>query len=556
MTAFLGMVADRLEGVDESPRSRRLRLLAEHQTVPEFASRFDHTFITTPAVSIIAERALGCFREDEGRLVVSMPPQEGKTTTLRNLCVRILTEAPETRIAYVSYAASLARASGRFVRDRIRDNAHDLGISIHRSQGDASAWQLDGHQGGMVSVGVGGGLTGRPVDFLIIDDPIRNQKDADSPIILEAIEEWWRTVGLTRLSPTASVIVTQTRWAEQDLAGNRIAEDWPLVNIPAVADGKTPDALGREPGAYMISARRRTPEQFKSKRREVGERAWAALYMGRPAPLEGGIFKSRWLADGRVAQAPELTRCLVMIDPADNSGSGDEAGVIAGGTGVDGDYYILADRSGHYTVGEWFRVAFLLALEVGAEALGYERSLSGLDRRLRAGWKDIRSEALTLSACGWIGDAEVDQKVITRALLDLLPSTADAETRTEKRAQLGALWTHVGTILDLPETGLPVRPVRAEGSKSYRAQLASPLVQNRKVHLVGVWPVLEHVLVTWREGKPSPDRMDAFVYLVLNLARVGGFNFVAPKAEGERGAINTKVQRSRSRFTSGMRLRP
>lgn len=547
MTTFLDMVADRLEGVDDSPRSRRTRMIHETGHVHGFAQRFDPRFVDVAANRMIGERAEACYRAPSGRLVISTPPQLGKTTVLRWLCARVLVDNPNCRIGYVSYGASLARRSGVFVRDTIRAHHTTMGISIARDQGDASAWQLDGYDGGMVSVGVGGGLTGRPIDFMIIDDPLRNMKDADSAVILEGLEDWWKTTALTRLSPDASVIVTQTRWAEGDLAGNRIAEGWPWLNIPAISAKDVPDALERELGVWLETPSGRTPEQWEQRRAETGERAWAAMYMGMPAPAEGGIFKVRWFATHRVGSAPELARSIVMIDPADNTGKGDEAGIIAGGTDHHGKHYILADRSGHYTVDQWFRQAFVLALELGSEAIGYERSLSGLDRRLRAAWKDIRSEALVLSASGWREDAEPDQKIISVALADLLPSAADAETRAEKRGQLLDLWPYVGKVLNLPTTGIPVYAVRAEGSKSYRAQLASPLFQNGSVAMVGAFPILEHVMSTWQEGQPSPDRMDACVHLALRLAKVGGSTFSAPKAA--HGEIQVGLPHRRSNYT-------
>src|SRR5690606_6862288 len=104
-----------------------------------------------------------------------------------------------------SYAASLARTSGRIVRGLIETFGAQVGLAVDQSHSDASDWQIDGHQGGMLSVGVGGSLTGRPADVMIIDDPIRNQQDADSPTIRGRLHEWWEAVARTRLAPGAPV---------------------------------------------------------------------------------------------------------------------------------------------------------------------------------------------------------------------------------------------------------------------------------------------------------------------------------------------------------------
>ena len=555
----LAMLADRLERRDDTPRSRRARLLAEFPTTASWASHFDFSFETTAAIRAIDDGLAACQLKDSGQLVISMPPQEGKSTLLRWFCSRLLVLDPDLRIAYVSYAANLARGAGRFVRSIIQNNSIEMGISIATDHADAGDWQISGHRGGMVSVGIGGALTGKPVDFLVIDDPLRGQKDADSIKILDGQEDWWRSVARTRFSRTASVVVTQTRWAEKDLAGNRIAEGWPLINIPAVSDGKTPDALDRASGIYLESTRGRTPDDWKATRKDVGERTWNALYMGRPAPLEGGMFKTAWFTNTRVTEAPELRRTIVMIDPADNSGSGDEAGIIVAGTGFDARHYILADRSGHYTVSRWFRVAFLAALQFHADYIGYEKSLSGLDRKVRDEWKQIRTDALALAqARTWSADwsGEVEFAAIAAAAVDLLSAHADKTQHAELRSRLTELWPYVAKVLDLPHSGLPVRAVKPDGSKSYRAQLVSPLFENGSVSLVGVFPMLEHVMATWQEGMPSPDRMDAVVHAMLDLSRSGGSTFEHAKA-GPRGQnmIETNLARN-SRGAGVIRTRP
>ena len=530
MTGALTRAADRLEGKGDSPRSRRLRLLTEHPSTTALASHFDYLIVVTDALLVLDTALEECETADAGRLVCSMPPQEGKTTLLRWFCVRLLVRNPDMRIGYVSHAASLARASGRYVRNVFETYSLEIGLAVGHDRYDAGDWTIEGHRGGMVSVGVGGALTGRPIDFLVVDDPIPDQKAADSVKVLTGQEDWWKSVARTRLAPTSSAVVTQTRWAQADLAGNRIAEGWPLVNIPAVADGETPDALDRPRGQYLVSTRGRTPEQWKATRKDVGERVWAALYQGRPAPLEGGIFLREWITHHRLATVPRLRKIVTVIDPADNTGSGDEAGIITGGTGEDGRYYILADDSGHMTVERWFRVAFLAALRHGASEVCYERSLSGLARRAKDSWRNLLTDARTLFRIAlptegqrdltlWpAADSPDGDRVLYEAAVYVARDDADAEEISEARGRLAELWEFVPAVLALPETGLRVRAIRPEGDKRHRALLAQPLYETGKVSHVGEFPLLEHTLVTWQEGQDSPDRMDATVYLLLELA--------------------------------------
>lgn len=137
---------------------------------------------------------------------------------------------------------------------------------------------------------------------LIIDDPIKDRAQADSPTYRERAWDWWTDVAATRLAPGAPVVVIATRWHEDDLIGRLLAAEdghlWRVINIPAQADhdpnaGET-DPLGREPGEFMTSARGRTRAQWEAIKVRSGSRTWASLYQGRPAPAEGDIFLREW----------------------------------------------------------------------------------------------------------------------------------------------------------------------------------------------------------------------------------------------------------------------
>mgnify|MGYP004704490447 CR=1 FL=1 len=163
-------------------------------------------------------------------------------------------------------------------------------------------WQLDGHEGGVYTAGVGGALTGRPVDLLVIDDPVKDRKQADSQVYRDAVWDWWTDTAATRLAPGAPVVLILTRWHHDDLAGRLLgAEDghlWTVINIPAQADHRPEkdqaDPLGREPGQFMDSARGRTRPQWEAIKVRSGPRTWASLYQGRPTPDAGDLFPAEW----------------------------------------------------------------------------------------------------------------------------------------------------------------------------------------------------------------------------------------------------------------------
>lgn len=262
----------------------------------------------TPALTLIDREVMRAWDTRGARLIISMPPQEGKsqrvtkTTTLWQLI-----RAPRTRIGVVSYAQALAETFSREIRNWISvydgtEATLDLGLRIARDNGSARRWQLSGQRGGVVAVGVESGITGRPLDGLVIDDPFADEKQADAAYYRDLVWNRWRSTWSTRLAPGAPVIVVQTRWHEDDLAGRLLAAEdahrWRVINIPALADHDPAkdevDALGRAPGEWLTSARGRTPVEWEEIRIQVGSRVFNALYQGRPSPSTGNVWRRPW----------------------------------------------------------------------------------------------------------------------------------------------------------------------------------------------------------------------------------------------------------------------
>jgi len=267
-------------------------------TPGEMAKATNPNTVQTPALDIIDEALTEAFNTPDSRLIITMAPQEGKSVRVaQDFPVWALTKNPELMIVTASYGQSLANRNGRAVRNRILSNP-ELGLTIAKDNGSVSEWTLSGHEGGLLSVGIGAGVTGRRADMMIIDDPIKDRKEADSEIFRDNVWDWWTDAASARLAPGAPVVVILTRWHQDDLAGRLVERNpeagWKVINIPARADhrpekGET-DILGREPGEYMVSTRGRTEKQWRLREAAAGAKTWASLYQGRPSPDAGGVF--------------------------------------------------------------------------------------------------------------------------------------------------------------------------------------------------------------------------------------------------------------------------
>lgn len=250
--------------------------------------------VQTPALDLIDEALVNAANTPDARLIITMAPQEGKSVRAAgDFPTWLLTTNPDLRVVTASYAQGLANRNGRAIRNRILTHGHDLGLRIAPDNGSASEWTIDGHDGGVLSVGVGAGVTGRPADILIIDDPIKDRAQADSTVYRDSVWDWWTDAAAARLAPGAPVILILTRWHHDDLAGRLLAEpdsEWDLLNIPAQCEDPDSDPLHRAVGEFMVSARGRTREQWERRKRTAGARTWASLYQGHPTPDTGNLF--------------------------------------------------------------------------------------------------------------------------------------------------------------------------------------------------------------------------------------------------------------------------
>lgn len=251
-----------------------------------------------PHIAMIEDAAMAELGRGNGRLVVTLPPRHGKSEFLSHwLPTWFLGCYPEKRVMLLSYETDFAQSWGAKVRDSLEVVGPSL-FGVHTSDRSSSRgrWDIAGHAGGMFAVGVGGAITGRGADLLILDDPVKNAEQARSETAKSAAWEWWKSTVYTRLEPGATALAIGTRWAEDDLIGKILEDDtekeWRLLDLPALAEED--DALGREKGEALWPARYPRARLLRIQRR-LGGHWWNALFQGRPSPIGGGMFRKDWI---------------------------------------------------------------------------------------------------------------------------------------------------------------------------------------------------------------------------------------------------------------------
>ena len=264
-------------------------------------------------------------------LVIEAPPRHGKSELVsRYLPAWYLGVFPGRRVMLVGYAASFARSWGRKARSLLADHGRDaFGVEVDLSVRAAADWGLQACEGGMVTAGVGGPLTGRGANLLIIDDPIKNAEQAQSAAIRENHWDWWQTTASTRIEPGGCAIIIATRWSDDDLSGRLIkaaeeGEGCPVrrLRLPAIAEADDP--LGRLPGEALWPGRWPI-ERLDRLRLEKDSHWWHALYQQQPA----GDGRSTWPATyfGKHLWAQEFPGAFELsalaLDPSQGRAGGD-----------------------------------------------------------------------------------------------------------------------------------------------------------------------------------------------------------------------------------------
>ena len=263
-------------------------------------------------INLLNEKLQEIAFGDAKRLIVFLPPRHGKSMLVSHYFPAwYLGMFPDKRVILTAYEADFAATWGRKARDVLNGYGKPLyGIEVNDKSSAANRWDIKGHIGGMVTAGVGGPITGKGADILIIDDPIKNAEEANSQTYRDKTWEWYQSTAYTRLEPNGSIILIMTRWHEDDLAGRILrqiergsSEQWEIINLPAIAEDH--DILGRNVGDPLWPERYDLNELERIKY-TTGSYWWSAMYQQRPQPPEGGLLKRSWIKQYQPYELPDL----------------------------------------------------------------------------------------------------------------------------------------------------------------------------------------------------------------------------------------------------------
>lgn len=247
------------------------------------------------------------------RLMVFMPPRHGKSELVsRKFPAYLLGRNPDTSIISCSYSADLASRMNRDVQRLIDSerylelfpgtqlsNQHTRRFYETRYTRNNNMFEVVDKKGTYRSSGVGGGITGMGGEYIIIDDPVKNREDADSATMREKVYDWYTSTLYTRLEKDGCILLTLTRWHEDDLAGKLLkaaqegADQWTILELPAVCEYPPKPYDVRQEGEALWKWKY-DEEALEKMKVTVGSRDWAALYQQHPTPGEGGTFKREW----------------------------------------------------------------------------------------------------------------------------------------------------------------------------------------------------------------------------------------------------------------------
>jgi predicted phage terminase large subunit-like protein len=247
-------------------------------------------FISGKHHAIMADAFERVARGDLKRLIINMPPRHTKSEFASYLLPSwFLGKFPEKKIIQTAHTAELATGFGRKVRNLVSSENYQKVFDTKLSSDSKAAGRWNTHVGGdYFAIGVGGAVTGKGADLLIIDDPHSEQEAKQgNPAVFDNVYEWFTSGPRQRLQPGGAIIIVMTRWSKRDLTGQILknagkdgVDQWEIIDFPAIMPSGTP----LWPAFWSKTA-------LEALKAELPVAKWEAQYQQNPTSEEGAIIK-------------------------------------------------------------------------------------------------------------------------------------------------------------------------------------------------------------------------------------------------------------------------
>tara|TARA_R100001460_G_scaffold3206_2_gene9700 strand:+ start:1881 stop:3344 length:1464 start_codon:yes stop_codon:yes gene_type:complete len=263
---------------------------------------------------IYAEKLNRIANGELKRLIVNMPPRHTKSEFASNLFPAFyMGRHPKAKLIQTTHTGELAIRFGRKAKNVIESSEYEEVFPTVKLAADSKAagrWESN-HGGEYFAAGVGGAITGRGADLLIIDDP-HSEQDALSPSILDSHYEWYTSGPRQRLQPGGSIVVVMTRWSIKDLTGRLLeaqakdseTDKWEVVEFPAIINDKPMW------GNFW------TLKGLLGVKASIPESKWQAQWMQQPTSEEGALIKREWWQKWEKDDIPKLQYIIQSYDTA------------------------------------------------------------------------------------------------------------------------------------------------------------------------------------------------------------------------------------------------
>ena len=269
----------------------------------------DHHRVMADAFNRIADGSLK-------RLIVNMPPRHTKSEFACHLFPAwYLGRFPDKKVIQTAHTAELAVGFGRKVRNLVGSEDYQKifkDVALSTDSKAAGRWSTN-KQGEYFAIGVGGAVTGKGADILIVDDPHSEQEAAlNDPSVYDKTYEWYTSGPRQRLQPGGAICLVMTRWSKKDLTGSimkasiqRGGDEWEVIEFPAIL----PSGKSLWPGFWPL-------DQLEALKAELPIGKWSAQYQQDPSSEEGAIIKREWWKEWTKKRPPPCDFIIQSWDTA------------------------------------------------------------------------------------------------------------------------------------------------------------------------------------------------------------------------------------------------